>query len=81
MGPRARAGKKVSAANIYTINIRTTIKVTVSVRRVPAIASCAMIARYRPKNIARPVVMFQNRLLSASPSKPEPLLAAEDEYS
>ena len=36
MGPRARAGKKVSAANIYTINIRTTIKVTVSVRRVPA---------------------------------------------
>ena len=36
-------------------------------RREPAIASCATMAIYLPKNIAIPVVTFQNTLLSASP--------------
>ncbi len=47
----------------------------------PAIASWITMDKYRPKNMARPVVIFQNMVLSASPSKPEPLLAADEENS
>ena len=94
IGPKANAGKKVKAAKIYTINTRIIIKVTLSVRSVPtvsltfflanidqAIASCAIIAIYLPKNIARPAVIFQNAVLSAKPSNPEPLFAAEEANS
>ena len=49
--------------------------------RDPAIASCATMEKYLPKNIASPVVIFQNTLLSASPSNPEPLFAAEEANS
>ncbi|MNW64040.1 hypothetical protein D3C74_422850 [compost metagenome] len=46
-----------------------------------ATASNAIMDTYRPKNITAPVVTFQNTLLSAIPSNPEPLFAADDAYS
>ena len=38
-----------------------------------------MIGKYLAKNITIPQVKFQNNVLSANPSNPEPLLAADEE--
>ena len=79
---------------MYTTKTRITENETVSVRSVPAdsltkfffisdpaMANWMTMERYRPKNMARPAVIFQKQVLSARPSKPEPLLAAEQAYS
>ncbi|MNN66148.1 hypothetical protein D3C81_1817050 [compost metagenome] len=47
----------------------------------PATASRAITETYRPSSMTTPVIIFQKVLLSASPSKPEPLFAAEETYS
>src|SRR6218665_291874 len=93
-GPSARAGKNDKAAMI-AITAKTIIpNIEVSVFNVPAlsgmyfllasspaIASGPMIGKKRDSSKTIPVVMFQNGLLSPSPSNPLPLLAALDVYS
>lgn len=44
----------------------------------PATAIKAIMEKYRPNNITKPVEMFQKGVLSPRPSNPEPLFAAEE---
>ena len=48
IGPSARAGKKVSAAKMYTINTRTIINTTLSVLSVPMDSLTLFLARREP---------------------------------
>ena len=89
IGPKVKAGKNASAA-IMMITAKIIIpKVDVSLfsvpadsginfllASIPAMATGPMIGRKRPSIIIKPALTFQNILLSANPSKPEPLLAA-----
>ena len=49
--------------------------------KIPAIATGPIIGKNLPSINTKPVDTFQNQLLSPSPSKPLPLLAALDVYS
>ena len=94
IGPKANAGKKLSAA-IIAITAKTMMpNVVVSVfnvpalsgtyfffARIPAMATGPMMGRKRPINITMPQVIFQNGTPSPKPSKPLPLLADEEVYS
>ena len=94
MGPKAKAGKKDKAATIAITTKMTKPKVEVSVFKVPelsginffsasnpAIATGPIIGKKRPKSNIIPVEIFQNGVLSPNPSKPLPLLAADEVYS
>ena len=94
MGPNANPGKKSSAPRITTTENNTIPKIGESnfnepddsgvyffAEINPAIAIGPMIGMNLPRSIAIPVPIFQNGVLSPSPSKPDPLFAAEDENS
>ncbi len=91
MGPMVNAGKKDKAAIIIITESNTAMKAKLSTFSVPAlsgtyflaanepaIANGPMIGMNLPKIITIPQAMFQNGVASPKPSKPEPLLAAED---
>ena len=93
MGPSARAGKNESAATIMITTNVISEKVNVSVFNVPALsgtyffdasspamATCPMMGKKRPMIRTIPVEIFQNGVLSAKPSNPDPLFAAEEVY-
>ena len=88
------AGKKLNSARIIITAKTMMPNVAVSVFRVPAlsgmyfllasipaIATGPMIGKNLLKIKTKAVVIFQNGLLSPRPSKPEPLLAADEVYS
>lgn len=94
MGPNAKAGKKASAAMMAITANTISPNVAVSVFSVPALsginffsaskpamATGPIIGRNLPNSRTMPVEMFQNGVLSPKPSKPLPLLAAEEVYS
>ena len=88
---KACAGKNDNAATMnITANVITP-NVTVSVLRVPALSGIYFFCAKRPAIATCPMIgmnllnintipheIFQNHVLSPSPSKPEPLLAAQD---
>src|SRR6187431_2761230 len=90
-GPRASAGKNESAAMMMITESNTATKAGLSTFNVPelsgiyffeasdpAIARGPMIGMNLPNNMARPQRIFQKGVASPSPSKPDPLLAAEE---
>ena len=93
IGPSTRGGKYDNAVMItITANVIAP-NVTDSTRKVPAdsgmnflfainptIAMGPIIGRNLPNSMAKPAVIFQKGLLSASPSKPLPLFALDDVY-
>ena len=94
IGPSVNEGKKDKAATIK-ITAKTIIpNVPVSVfrvpepsgiyflpARVPAIATGPIIGRNLDRISISPVLIFHHMVLSPRPSKPLPLLAAEEVYS
>ena len=82
IGPNASAGKNESAATIKITAKTIKPKVGVSVfsvpllsgiyildAKIPAIATGPMMGKYLPKSITKPQAIFQNGVLSPSPSK------------
>ena len=91
-GPRASAGKKLSApiSNTTTISRKTNIPFVVDKvpavvaifffpARLPAIASVPMMGRNRAKSITSPRLTFRNTVFALKPAKAEPLLPPQDE--
>ena len=94
IGPSASPGKNSNAPSITTTENNTTPNIPESIfnepddsgvyfftERKPAMAIGPIIGINLPSSIAMPVPIFQNGVLSPSPSNPEPLLAAADENS
>ena len=91
-GPRASAGKKLSApiSNTTTISRKTNIPFVVDKvpavvaifffpAKLPAIASVPMMGRNRAKSIISPRLTFKNTVFPLKPAKAEPLLPPQDE--
>src|SRR5579863_6661715 len=91
IGPRLRAGKKVSAPRIRITLIRSSENngvVTGNVpsdggtyffcARFPAMASIGMIMKKRPTRVVMPVAVSYQVVLGMRPAKAEPLFPADD---
>src|SRR5262249_35803907 len=91
IGPRLRAGKKVSAPTIKITPSRRTVNkgvVTGKVpteggtyflpARLPAIASIGMIIRNRPASIVKPMATSYQGVFAVRPPKAEPLFPAPE---
>src|SRR5713101_8140388 len=94
MGPRAKAGKKVSAPTMITTLTRSTAKSAPLVGKVPrlagttflptrepAIARAGTIIKNRPISTVRPRLTLYQGVLALRPAKAEPLLPAASLYA
>src|SRR5437667_8910745 len=94
IGPRLRAGKKVSDPTIKMVDTsRVANKAPVTgkvptdsgtvffLARFPAMAMIGMIMKKRPSNWATPVLVLYHMVLALIPAKAEPLFPADETYA